>query len=203
MCSIACLSDALTDVKMWHIGIHIWDVNPNDIEPNYEEYHRVRIFQPHQASCLIVLDPPRIQPPQHTYPPTRESVHHPSPPTSWLGHRMDEEDSIRHTHFYCRECSNPMVSVHIHLSASDWEHVVTTDFWRATLHGPTKDGRDADLGHLRESPLRSSDFSNPLHYCSPYDERKTSITASGTGGLHLQLSVSFCRCCRTLLSDTN
>lgn len=26
---------------MWHIGIHIWDVNPNDIEPNYDEYYAV------------------------------------------------------------------------------------------------------------------------------------------------------------------
>jgi len=26
---------------MWHIGIHIWDVDPNKIEPNYDEYYGV------------------------------------------------------------------------------------------------------------------------------------------------------------------
>jgi hypothetical protein len=26
---------------MWHIGIHIWDVDPNEIEPNYDEYYAV------------------------------------------------------------------------------------------------------------------------------------------------------------------
>lgn len=33
------------DVKMWHIGIHIWDVDPNKIEPNYDEYYAVGLFQ--------------------------------------------------------------------------------------------------------------------------------------------------------------
>jgi hypothetical protein len=26
---------------MWHMGIHIWDVDPNKIEPNYDEYYAV------------------------------------------------------------------------------------------------------------------------------------------------------------------
>lgn len=29
------------DVKMWHVGIHIWDVDPNNIEPDYDEYYAV------------------------------------------------------------------------------------------------------------------------------------------------------------------
>lgn len=29
---------------MWHIGIHIWDVDPNKIEPNYDEYYAVRFL---------------------------------------------------------------------------------------------------------------------------------------------------------------
>lgn len=29
------------DVKMWHMGVHIWDVDPNKIEPNYDEYYAV------------------------------------------------------------------------------------------------------------------------------------------------------------------
>lgn len=26
---------------MWHVGIHIWDVDPNKIEPDYDEYYAV------------------------------------------------------------------------------------------------------------------------------------------------------------------
>ncbi|KAI4926316.1 hypothetical protein J4E85_006609 [Alternaria conjuncta] len=29
------------DVKMWHVGVHIWEVPPNEIEPNYDEYYAV------------------------------------------------------------------------------------------------------------------------------------------------------------------
>ncbi|KAJ4331217.1 hypothetical protein N0V87_009344 [Didymella glomerata] len=28
---------------MWHMGIHIWDVDPNKIEPNYDEYYAVQM----------------------------------------------------------------------------------------------------------------------------------------------------------------
>lgn len=28
---------------MWHMGIHIWDVDPNEIEPDYDEYYAVRL----------------------------------------------------------------------------------------------------------------------------------------------------------------
>lgn len=27
---------------MWHVGIHIWEVPPNDIEPDYDAYYSVR-----------------------------------------------------------------------------------------------------------------------------------------------------------------
>ena len=29
---------------MWHVGIHIWDVPPKEIEPNYDEYYAVCIL---------------------------------------------------------------------------------------------------------------------------------------------------------------
>ncbi|USP80670.1 hypothetical protein yc1106_07944 [Curvularia clavata] len=29
------------DVKMWHVGVHIWQVPPDEIEPNYDEYYAV------------------------------------------------------------------------------------------------------------------------------------------------------------------
>lgn len=31
----------LLDVKMWHVGIHIIDVDPNHIEPDMDEYYSV------------------------------------------------------------------------------------------------------------------------------------------------------------------
>jgi hypothetical protein len=27
---------------MWHVGVHIWEVPPDEIEPNYDEYYAVR-----------------------------------------------------------------------------------------------------------------------------------------------------------------
>ena len=32
-----------TDVKMWHVGVHIWEVPPDEIEPDYDEYYAVRL----------------------------------------------------------------------------------------------------------------------------------------------------------------
>ncbi|KAF1951078.1 hypothetical protein CC80DRAFT_496357 [Byssothecium circinans] len=39
--SIALIGPSYKHVKMWHVGIHIVDVPPNDIEPNYDEYYSV------------------------------------------------------------------------------------------------------------------------------------------------------------------
>ncbi|KAF1929429.1 uncharacterized protein M421DRAFT_4567 [Didymella exigua CBS 183.55] len=41
--SIALIGPSYRHVKMWHIGIHIWDVDPNTIEPNYDEYYAVQM----------------------------------------------------------------------------------------------------------------------------------------------------------------
>lgn len=103
---------------------------------------------------------------------------------------MDEEDSLRHTRIHRRKRFDPMVSIHLHLPASDRKYVQSTDFWKPALHGTTSNGRDADLGYLRESSFGSVNLSDSLHHCAPHDERKTSIAARGAGGLHLQPSVS-------------
>ena len=34
---------------MWHVGIHIWDVPPNEIEPNYDEYYAVSIVSKYHS----------------------------------------------------------------------------------------------------------------------------------------------------------
>ncbi|KAF2116768.1 hypothetical protein BDV96DRAFT_572829 [Lophiotrema nucula] len=39
--SIALIGPSFKHVKMWHVGIHIWQVPPNEIEPNYDEYYSV------------------------------------------------------------------------------------------------------------------------------------------------------------------
>lgn len=36
---------------MWHIGIHIWDVDPNKIEPNYDDYYRVCFLSSENTFC--------------------------------------------------------------------------------------------------------------------------------------------------------
>lgn len=37
---------------MWHIGIHIWDVDPFHLEPDYDEYHKVKMLD--QGSIEII-----------------------------------------------------------------------------------------------------------------------------------------------------
>ncbi|KAF2740987.1 hypothetical protein EJ04DRAFT_454331 [Polyplosphaeria fusca] len=39
--SLALIGPSFRHVKMWHVGIHIWEVPPNEIEPNYDEYYGV------------------------------------------------------------------------------------------------------------------------------------------------------------------
>ncbi|KAF2268135.1 hypothetical protein CC78DRAFT_613350 [Lojkania enalia] len=39
--SIALIGPSFKHVKMWHVGIHIWQVPPNEIEPDYDEYYAV------------------------------------------------------------------------------------------------------------------------------------------------------------------
>lgn len=31
------------DVIIWHVGIHIWNVDQYKLEPNYNEYHKVNM----------------------------------------------------------------------------------------------------------------------------------------------------------------
>ncbi|KAF2798511.1 hypothetical protein K505DRAFT_267461 [Melanomma pulvis-pyrius CBS 109.77] len=39
--SIALIGPSYKHVKMWHVGVHIYDVPPNEIEPNYDDYYAV------------------------------------------------------------------------------------------------------------------------------------------------------------------
>ncbi|PSN68839.1 hypothetical protein BS50DRAFT_490885 [Corynespora cassiicola Philippines] len=39
--SIALIGPSYRHVKMWHVGVHIWQVDPNKIEPDYDEYYAV------------------------------------------------------------------------------------------------------------------------------------------------------------------
>jgi hypothetical protein len=39
--SIALIGPSHRHVKMWHVGVHIWQVPVDEIEPNYDEYYAV------------------------------------------------------------------------------------------------------------------------------------------------------------------
>ncbi|KAF2873047.1 hypothetical protein BDV95DRAFT_627833 [Massariosphaeria phaeospora] len=39
--SIALIGPSYKHVKMWHVGVHIWDVPSNEIEPDYDAYYAV------------------------------------------------------------------------------------------------------------------------------------------------------------------
>ncbi|KAF2199333.1 hypothetical protein GQ43DRAFT_442572 [Delitschia confertaspora ATCC 74209] len=41
--SIALIGPSWKHVKMWHVGVHIWEVPPNEIEPNYDDYYAVNL----------------------------------------------------------------------------------------------------------------------------------------------------------------
>jgi len=41
--SIALIGPSHRHVKMWHVGIHVWEVPPYDLEPNYDEYYAVNL----------------------------------------------------------------------------------------------------------------------------------------------------------------
>lgn len=51
---------------MWHVGIHIWDVPPNEIEPNYDEEFKVRSRTIHYLLLLTGPGVTGLQSPQHT-----------------------------------------------------------------------------------------------------------------------------------------
>ncbi|KAF2748971.1 hypothetical protein M011DRAFT_457083 [Sporormia fimetaria CBS 119925] len=41
--SIALIGPSFRHVHMWHTGVHIWDVDPRDIEPDYDEWYGIMI----------------------------------------------------------------------------------------------------------------------------------------------------------------
>lgn len=54
------VSDRDTDVKMWHVGVHIWEIPPNDIEPDYDEYYQVRLGPFRRITNLTAPGSPRL-----------------------------------------------------------------------------------------------------------------------------------------------
>jgi hypothetical protein len=38
---------------MWHVGIHVWEVPSDVLEPNYDEYYAVRTIICLQASRIL------------------------------------------------------------------------------------------------------------------------------------------------------
>lgn len=122
---------------MWHVGVHIWEVPPNEIEPNYDEYYAVSSFANRNVLItLIELGGDGFQSSKHPHITTRQVIDHsPSPPRRF-SHRMAKASPIRHPRLHRRERSNTMVPLHLHLSANDWKHLEAADIWRTALHGP-------------------------------------------------------------------
>lgn len=104
---------------------------------------------------------------------------------------MAEESPLRYLNLYCRELSDPLVLVHLHLPATDGEHVEAAHFWKPALHGSTSHGRNVDLGDLRKPPYRSSHPSNTLRYRPANDERTSPIETRCSDCFHVQSCVSF------------
>lgn len=72
---------------MWHVGVHVWEVPWNELEPDYDEYYAVSTIIWLQASqILTVAGKPVIQPSQPSDSTPRQSIDYPSPSTSRLSH---------------------------------------------------------------------------------------------------------------------
>lgn len=41
ICKFELNNDDCADVKMWHVGIHIWEIPAWETEPDYDEYYAV------------------------------------------------------------------------------------------------------------------------------------------------------------------
>ena len=71
---------------MWHVGIHIWEVNPNEIEPDYDEYYGVCRHVSPVATKLTSLGCHGIQPFEHTDIAARQSIDYSTTIKSWSCH---------------------------------------------------------------------------------------------------------------------
>lgn len=102
---------------------------------------------------------------------------------------MAEESTIRNSCLHGWQRADPLVSLHLHMSATNWEYMETQDIRRSALHGTASHGGDVDLGHLRQPYYGLAHLPDSLYHCSKNDERTATIKISGASGLHLQLSV--------------
>lgn len=66
----------------------------------------------------------------------------------------------------------------------------TENIRRTSLHGPSQNGRNDDLGYMRQLIYRPPHSANPLHHCQKNDERTSQVASGGTSSIHLQSSVS-------------
>jgi hypothetical protein len=184
---------------MWHVGVHVWEVPWNELEPNYDEYYAVRTSILLQASqILTVAGKSIIQPPQPSDPTPRQSIDYPSSSPSRLSHRMAQACPLRYFDLYHWKRIDTLVSLHFRLSTTDWQHLEATNIRQLTLHGPSQDGRNAPLGHMRQPPYRPFDSPNPLYHCSQDDERAITITPGSASGFHMQSSSDLYRRCEDL-----
>lgn len=88
---------------------------------------------------------------------------------------MAKESTLLHLDLHCWKLSDPMGSVHLYLSTTDGQHLEAAHIWKSALHGTTPNGRNVDLGHLRELAHRPSHSAYTFHHCAKNDERTTAI----------------------------
>lgn len=103
---------------------------------------------------------------------------------------MAQASTLRHLGLHCWKRIDTMVLVHLHLPTSNWKHLEAEDFRQPALHGQTQNGRDVDLGHMRQSTHRCSDPPDTFHHRAKDDECSIEVPFGGIGGLHLQSRVS-------------
>jgi hypothetical protein len=102
---------------MWHVGIHIVDVPPNEIEPNYDDYYSVskctllRLHSINKSQVVMAFNLLNIP----ILPLVKASII-----LLLLRAGSVIEVSIRAPHLHNLGRIHPMVSLHLHLPAADW-----------------------------------------------------------------------------------
>lgn len=139
---------------MWHFGIHIWDVNPMKLEPDYDEYHKV-IWVPFCTFELVltILGPDCFQCHQYTHPSPCQSIHNLTPSQNRQTHPIRPPHSHRNSRLHNWSRRRTMDSTNLPLPTSNRSNKCANSIWEPEMYTTTP-GRDS---------LSLAGFSQYLH----------------------------------------
>lgn len=103
---------------------------------------------------------------------------------------MAEKSTLLYSSLHSRECTDTMVSVHLHLPSPDRQHLEAAHVREFALYGSTPNGRNVDLGDMREPSDRSPHSPHPLYHRQAHDECASAVETCGSDSIRMQSCVS-------------